>query len=284
MDAVIDGIPVTPRHGYAVDLCALWIECVDFLIQMVENDLSTDSAVKEYVKSKEFLFWKTLLKNNREGFKKLFWIEEKGYLADTHNGESQDQSVRPNQLWALAIGTPLLTKADGEKLLAVVESELLTPKGLRTLSPKDPHYRGVYTGDQGQRDRAYHQGTVWPWLMGLYMDAAFFVRGQKFMSRASGLVEGLREHYYNEACFGQISEIFDGNEPWNPRGTPAQAWSVSEVLRIEVMLQKMQSATAKKPKTVSKPVSKTAAKAVGKATGKTVKKSGRKTPESRSVM
>jgi hypothetical protein len=184
MDAIIDGVPVTPRHGFAVDLCALWIDSLSFAIKVEENPtLKCNLKDNSQISVTELDDWRNLLNQNRTCFKKLFWSKESGYLADVHNGKTKDLSIRPNQLWALAIAEPLLSKSEGEKLLRVVEDELLTPRGLRTLSPRDPKYIGHYWGNQTQRDQAYHQGTVWPWLLGIYIDAVIAVRGKKYLEK-----------------------------------------------------------------------------------------------------
>jgi glycogen debranching enzyme len=168
-----------------------------------------------------------------------------------HNGKTKDLSIRPNQLWALAIAEPLLSKSDGEKLLKVVEDELLTPRGLRTLSPRDPKYIGHYWGNQTQRDQAYHQGTVWPWLLGIYIDAVIAVRGKKHLENIIPMLAEIRTHFYEEACVGHISEIFDGDSPWLARGAPAQAWSLSEILRIESIISQLQEKKIRTDKKLS---------------------------------
>ena len=140
----------------------------------------------------------------------------------------RDASIRPNQLFALSLPFTLLEGEQAERVLRVCEEQLLTPVGLRTLAPSDPRYRGRMTGPPDERDAAYHQGTVWPWLIGSYVDAVIRVRGPL---DPSTLLAGLRAHLA-EAGIGTISEVFDGDAPHTPRGCIAQAWSVGEMLRV----------------------------------------------------
>jgi glycogen debranching enzyme len=138
----------------------------------------------------------------------------------------RDTTLRPNQLYALGLTTPLVDAARAERVLAVCERELVTPVGLRTRARGDG-YIGRYAGDVRARDGAYHEGTVWPYLIGIYADACQRVRGRV----PSGLLDGLRAHFYGEGL-GQLAEIFDGEPPHEARGCPAQAWSVAEALRV----------------------------------------------------
>jgi glycogen debranching enzyme len=142
-----------------------------------------------------------------------------------------DASIRPNQLFAIALPFALFDDARAEEILRVCESQLLTPLGLRTLTPADPRYRGQILGDQHSRDTAYHQGTVWPWLLGPYIDALVRYRGDAGRETARGLIANMHAHLA-EAGIGTISEVFDGDAPHAPRGCIAQAWSVGEVLRV----------------------------------------------------
>jgi glycogen debranching enzyme len=170
----------------------------------------------------------------RSSFNRVFWNEEAGCLYDVVNGETRDASIRPNQVLAVSLTNSMMTSRRAKSILRVVERELLTPRGLRTLSPKDPNYIGTYQGDPRNRDGAYHQGTVWPWLMGPFMTAYVKTFGVK-LSRQFAIewLSNFQDHL-NEACLGQVSEIFDGDAPHTPRGCVAQAWSVAELLRATV--------------------------------------------------
>jgi glycogen debranching enzyme len=165
-------------------------------------------------------------------FRRRFWYEAGGYLFDVVDGDDgDDPSLRPNQIFAAAF--PDLLEADrAERVVQVVEERLLTPVGLRTLAPDDPQYKPRYEGDVIGRDGAYHQGTVWPFLLGPFVTAWVRVRGGIRGARreARGFFEGLERHL-GEACLAQVSEIFDADPPHRPRGCPAQAWSVAEPLR-----------------------------------------------------
>ena len=167
-------------------------------------------------------------------FQERFWYSAGGYLFDVIDGpDGDDPSLRPNQLYALSLVDGVPTKDQGQRMLAVVERHLLTPVGLRTLAPSDPRYRGRYEGGVSERDGAYHQGTVWPFLLGPFVTAWLKVHGatQTNKRRARRWLEGIEPHL-DHACLGQVSEIFDGDPPHAARGCIAQAWSVAELLRV----------------------------------------------------
>jgi glycogen debranching enzyme len=147
------------------------------------------------------------------------------------DGERKDASLRPNQAIALSLGYTMVPSEKAKAILAVVERELLTPYGLRTLSPSDPRYCPRYEGDQMRRDSAYHQGTVWPWLLGPFVTAYVKAYGSASREKARCWL-GHFESHLSEAGLGSVSEIFDGDAPHTPRGCIAQAWSVAELLRV----------------------------------------------------
>jgi glycogen debranching enzyme len=171
----------------------------------------------------------------RRSFNLAFWNEEAGCLFDVVDGDARDASIRPNQILAVSLRYSMLSTERSKRVLEVVERELVTPYGLRSLAPSDPRYQGRYEGDQRRRDGAYHQGTVWAWLMGPFITAYLRVNGRTKESRerAAQMLAGFREHL-SDAGLGQISEIFDGDPPHQPRGCIAQAWSVGELLRVAV--------------------------------------------------
>ena len=173
----------------------------------------------------------------KESFVNVFWSKEKGYLADYVDGGGQNVFVRPNQVIACSLEYSPLTDEMKRGVLDVVKGELLTPKGLRTLAPKNPLYEGTYEGDQPTRDRAYHQGTVWPWLLGPYIEANFRLYGKKFVNTAKELLAGFEE---DMTVYGlcSVGEIYDGNPPYNPNGCISQAWSVGELLRSGALIDK----------------------------------------------
>jgi len=164
---------------------------------------------------------------------KAFWNGGGGYLYDVVRGEERDASVRPNQIFAVSLPYTALDKTQQKAVLDVVTQQLLTPYGLRSLSPKDSRYCGRYTGNPWQRDCAYHQGTVWPWLIGPYCDAYAKVNGTgKTQRKEIGKIIAPLLHHMEEAGLGSVAEIFDGNPPHRPVGCFAQAWSVGELLRV----------------------------------------------------
>jgi len=175
----------------------------------------------------------------KESFVKSFWNESTGYLNDCILCDGTvDTSLRPNQIYAAALGFSPLTKEQKTSVVGVVQRELLTPYGLRTLSPGDSRYIGRYEGGGFERDSAYHQGTVWPYLLGAFIEA--YLRANNFSkdskTKAMNYLEPLLKHMTEDACIGSISEIFDGDPPQQPRGCFAQAWSVAEVLRAYKMV------------------------------------------------
>jgi predicted glycogen debranching enzyme len=225
MDALVDGLAVTPRQGYAVDLNALWLSGLGVALRWAKK------LRPEFVET-----WNETVKKLSDHFEEKFWLQDQGFLTDTHDGQHADGQLRPNQLWALALPGIPIDKARKKRALAVVREKLLTPVGLRTLSPDDPAYQPFYRGGQLERDRAYHQGTVWPWLLGIYADAVQAIDGpEAAKEEMMPVLAALCAHLRMEGCIGQIGEVFDGAEPHLPGGTPAQAWSISEVLRVAKM-------------------------------------------------
>jgi glycogen debranching enzyme len=169
----------------------------------------------------------------RVRFREVFSNGEKAALFDVVRGEEKDATIRPNQIFVLSLPHPLLDGADAENVLRTVERHLLTPVGLRSLSPEDPRFVGIYSGGPRERDAAYHQGTVWSWLLGPYITALVRVRGAAGIAEGQRILKAFAPHL-EETCIGTISEIFDGSAPHAPRGCAAQAWSVGEVMRAAV--------------------------------------------------
>jgi predicted glycogen debranching enzyme len=224
MDVKIGDRVVTPRVGKPVEVEALWL-----------NALAIGAATDER--------WREPLERGRRAFLERFWNAAGGCLYDVidvdHKSGEADARVRPNQIFAVG-GLPLAL-LEGERatrVVAVVEQHLLTPLGLRTLAPDDPDYHPHYGGDQTSRDAAYHQGTVWPWLLGSFVDAWLRVHGDSPATRAEArrrFLDPLILHL-DQAGLGHISEIADAEPPFTPRGCPFQAWSVGEALRIAAAL------------------------------------------------
>jgi len=228
MDAVVNGVPVTPRDGYAVEINALWYNAVSYSI-----DCARGAHDRAFIKE-----WEKLPELISRSFIETFWDEELGYLADYVNDrEMRNLQVRPNMVIATSLPYTMLTRDQMKSILDIVSRVLLTPRGLRTLSPSDEGYKGIYSGDQATRDQAYHQGTVWPWLMGPFCDGWLRVYGEGGVSRVRKLIMGFEETL-TEAGISTISEIYDGDPPHSPRGAISQAWSVGEILRIFTLLEK----------------------------------------------
>jgi predicted glycogen debranching enzyme len=216
MDARVGDRPVTPRNGKPVEIQALWYNALQFTCRLAQ----VFGEIHEDVSEKA-----------AKSFNALFWNDEAGCLYDVVDGERRDSSLRPNQVIALSLGFCMVPDARARKILALVERCLLTPFGLRTLAPSDPAYRGRYEGSVAERDSAYHQGTVWPWLLGPFISASLRFHGDDARRRVPGLLEPLRAFMMSRGT-GQVPEIFDGDPPHEPRGCFAQAWSVAEMLRL----------------------------------------------------
>lgn len=227
MDAVVHGVPVTPRDGYAVEINALWYNAVCFSL-----DCARAARDRSFLKE-----WEKLPELIARSFNEIFWDEELGYLADyVNDNEKRNMQVRPNMVIATSLPYTMLTRDQMKRILDIVNRMLVTPRGLRTLSPSEEGYKGIYCGDQETRDSAYHQGTVWPWLAGPFCDGWLRVYGEGGVSRVRKLIMGFEETL-TEAGISTISEIFDGDPPHSPRGAISQAWSVGEILRIYTLLE-----------------------------------------------
>ena len=251
MDAKVGDWVVTSRQGKPIEIQALWYNALRVMENLAAEFRDTQ-AKKNYA---------AMADNARTSFNKIFWHEEVGCLYDVVNGDARDASIRPNQVIAISLENSMVSKARAESILRVVERELLTPRGLRTLSPCDPNYIGRYEGDPRSRDGAYHQGTVWPWLMGPFITAYVKTFGKKAGRRfASDWLSNFEEHL-REACLGQVSEIFDGDAPHEPRGCVAQAWSVAELLRAVAFIRSVARPTVRpknmegKPRLSTSPIS-----------------------------
>ena len=220
MDAVVDGVPVTPREGYAVEINALWYNAICFSLELAEAALD-----RRFIED-----WKSIPEITAESFVNTFWMEDRGYLADFVNEGVQNTDVRPNQIFACSLEYSPISDRIKERVIATVRNQLMTPKGIRSLSPEHPDYKGSYEGDQATRDRAYHQGTIWPWLTGAFIEANLKLYGRQFIPVAKELIGGYEEDMMNHGI-STIAEIYAGDPPHNPDGCPSQAWSVAEVLR-----------------------------------------------------
>lgn len=227
MDAVVDGIPVTPRIGLPVEINALWYNAVCFALELAR--LCND---QKFVRE-----WEQLPEQIAHSFMETFWDESKGYLADFANGVFKDWVVRPNQIFAVSLPyTPVADEYRRQSIIDRVRRDLLTPRGLRTLSPQSLGYQGTYRGNVHQRDHAYHQGTVWPWLLGHFADAYLRLYGKSGIHFIETLLRDF-ETTMAEHGIGTISEVYDGDPPHAPGGSISQAWSVSELLRMFALVE-----------------------------------------------
>lgn len=224
MDAKVGDWVVTPRQGKPVEIQALWYNALRVMEQLAAK----------FKDAKAKTIYAAMADKARVSFNSGFWNEAADCLYDVVNGDVRDSSIRPNQILAVSLTNSMVAPNRARSILRVIEHELLTPRGVRTLSPRDSKYIGRYEGDPRSRDGAYHQGTVWPWLMGPYVTGYVKTFGEKAGRRfAIEWLSNFHDHL-KEACLGQVSEIFDGDAPHTPRGCVAQAWSVAELLRAAV--------------------------------------------------
>ena len=220
MDARIGNWVVTPRMGKPVEIQALWYNALKIFANLLRmNEQNNDADLVELSAAKA-----------KQSFEEKFWYDEGNYLYDVIDENNQpDKTLRPNQLFAISLPYPLIEEAKAAAVLQVIEEQLYTTVGLRTLPETDKHYIPVYGGDQWHRDSAYHEGTAWSWLLGPYVDA--LIRVNDLRDKAEKVINDFAYHL-NEACIGSVSEIFDAKAPHHPRGCFAQAWGVAEILRV----------------------------------------------------
>jgi len=228
MDAKAGDWVVTPRRGKPVEIQALWYNALRIMEDLAER--FGRNADREH--------FRALADRAQQSFPRLFWNETAGCLFDVVDRETRDDSIRPNQIFAVSLPHKLLPPEKGRRVVAAVEHHLLTPYGLRSLAPSDPKYHGRYEGDVRSRDGAYHQGTVWPWLLGAFITAYLEVneRSPNARKQAAQWLEELCR-FMNDEGVGQIPEIFDGDAPQRSGGCIAQAWSVAEILRTAMELE-----------------------------------------------
>ena len=222
MNSTVNGRPVVPRSGYIVEFNALWYNALCFYNELLGAE--PNAEVSRVIALVEKSFPQTFI----NGF---------NYLFDYVNGSYVDWSVRPNMIFAVSLPYSPLTRVQKRAVLDVVTKELLTPKGIRSLSPKSEGYRPYYVGPQYERDLAYHQGTVWPWLLGAYLEAYLKVFGKSGAAFAERMLISMEEEMYNH-CIGTIPELFDGNPPFVGRGAVSFAMNVAAILRIVDLLKK----------------------------------------------
>ena len=216
---------IVPRNGYVVEVNALWYNAVCYALELAKD-----------AKDKTFLSeWGTMPETIAESFNQIFWIESEKYLADYANHTHQNTEVRPNQLLACALDYSPLSEKRQRKVLAIITQELLTPKGLRSLSPESPRYEGESVGNVFVRDKATFNGSVHPWFVGFYVEANLKLFGDTYIPDGKAFLENFEEEI-NTHGVGLISAIYDGNPPFNPRGCISNAKNVAEILRAQWLL------------------------------------------------
>ncbi|MBN8676100.1 MAG: glycogen debranching enzyme family protein [Chitinophagales bacterium] len=220
MDARIGTWVVTPRMGKPVEIQALWYNALRIIAELLK--MKKDKKEAEIMEDRALKV--------KKSFEQKFWFGNGGYLYDNIDEKGHAVTeLRPNQLFAISLPFPLIQGAKAKSLLKIIEEKLYTPAGLRSLAADDDHYIRQYGGDQWHRDSSYHQGTVWSWLLGAYIDGLVSINAPK--SKIKKVISAFRYHL-NEGCLGSVSEIFDAETPHHPRGCVAQAWGVAEVLRV----------------------------------------------------
>jgi len=227
MDAVIENRPVTQRKGMCVEINALWYNAIMFCLEMAQ-----ESNDKDFIQQ-----WEELSQKIPQEFKDTFWDKTYGWLADYVDGYYKDFTVRPNMVFATSLKYTCISPKICQLILDRVEKELLTPFGLRTLSPTNKDYKDIYFGNQEERDIAYHQGTVWPWLLGHFIEGYLKIYKECAIEVGERLYEGFYRNIKNYGV-GTIAEVYDGNSLHKAGGSISQAWSVAELLRIRYMLDK----------------------------------------------
>jgi predicted glycogen debranching enzyme len=229
MDAYVDGKPVTPRMGKCVEINALWYNAICFSLEMA--GLAND---QKFIND-----WKPLVEKIPASFLETFWSPAKRYMADHVYGTYKDWAVRPNMLFVASLPYSPVSEEIRKDILSRTKQELLTTRGLRTLTPKSPVYKGSYFGNNAERERAYHQGTVRPWLLGHFTEGYLKIHGKSGLSIIKGIFQGF-EAVMTEHGIGTISEIYDGDPPHTPRGAVSYATSVAELLRMTYLIEQYQ--------------------------------------------
>ncbi|BDU50438.1 amylo-alpha-1,6-glucosidase [Haliovirga abyssi] len=219
MDVAYKGWAVTPRYGKAVEINALWYNALKIMEDLSDKFNKNNDVYKLYSKKVE------------ENYEKVFWNEKSNCLYDyIDNNNIKNEDIRPNQIFAVSLPYTVLSKEKEKQIVDLVLNKLYTPHGLKSLSSNNEKYIGIYKGSLFERDSSYHQGTVWSWPLGHFITAYNKVYNDK--EKIKLLLDGIIEHFYQEGCVNNISEIFDGDSPNLARGCFAQAWSVAEIIRV----------------------------------------------------
>lgn len=220
MDSYTDGKPVVPRNGMPVEVNALWYNAVCFALELASAAGDPDFIAQ----------WEEWPEKIARSFISGFWDEERAYLADCISEGEKDWTVRPNMVIAAAMAHTPLSREMQKSVLSVAKRELLTPRGLRSLTPENLHYKGVCEGNVTEREKALHQGTAWPWLIQFFIEAYLRIHKTGGLPYVKKLIDGFEEDM-TEHCIGTIAEMYNGNPPYAAKGAVSQAWSVAAVIR-----------------------------------------------------
>ena len=239
MGTIVDGMPLTPRRGYAVEVQALWYNAVEYTLAVAKKQ-GDKSFVKE---------WQELPMRIKTSFVEKFWLEEEGYLADYVNYDEVNKFIRSNMAIAVGLNYKVLNDEQCVRVLQTINEHLLTPRGLRTLSPRNLLYKSNYNEDQRSQDLASRNGSAWVWPLMFYVKACFDFGGERYVADATRILEAFDEELQIK-CVGSISERFEGDPPYNPRGSVSHATSVGGLLYINSLIEKY---SPKRPKRKSTP-------------------------------
>jgi glycogen debranching enzyme len=234
MGTIVDGQPLTPRRGYAVEIQALWYNAVEYTLAVAKKQ-----GDKAFVAE-----WKELPKRIKESFVAKFWLEEEGYLADYVNYDEVNKFIRSNMAVAVGLNYKMLDEEKIVRTLLTMHDHLHTPRGIRTLSPRNIHYKSNYNEDQRSQDLASRNGSAWVWPLMFIIQACFDINGERFVNEARAILEAFDDELQTK-CVGSISERFEGDPPHNPRGSVSHATSVGGLLFINQLIEKY---TPKAPK------------------------------------
>lgn len=230
MDSQIDGIPLVQRKGLTVEINALWYNAVGVAVELAEQ-------------ANDHLFlteWEGMHERIKDSFKKSFWLEDDGYLADCIDANNIDRSVRPNMVIATALDYSPLTREQKKKVLAVCRDQLLTPRGLRTLAPHHENYAGNVKGNHAEREKGIHQGAAWPWLIRFFAEGYLKVHRQGGVPFVKEILKKFEEEL-SEHCIGTLSEMYNGNPPHEAKGAFSQAWSVAAIVAALKMTEQYET-------------------------------------------
>ncbi len=227
MDGSVDGSPITPRAGCPVEVNAWWYNAICFALELA-GELKDKKVLEE---------WTPIAEKVKNSFLEVFWDENRHCLYDYVLNDYKDNSIRPNMLFAVGMGYSPLNRDQQVLILKIVKDELLTPKGLRSLSPQDPKYNGLIEGDQRTREYAFHQGTVWPWLTPFFADAYLNIYKENGIRLIQSLLDNFEEEM-RDLCIGSIAEMYNGNPPHKGKGAVSMAMNVAGVLKIQELIEK----------------------------------------------